>query len=74
MRTMRTGLFLIYLDESEEQDVRIMDYQRKSSAGKINRDQEETAAELLRNCQRLLEPIKVVNPYAELLKIPKENI
>ena len=62
--------FLIYLDESEEQDGRIMDYQRRASAGKINRDQEETAATLLRNCQRLLEPIKVVNPYAELLKIP----
>jgi hypothetical protein len=64
--------FLIYLDESEEQDSRIMDYQRRASAGKINRDQEETAATLLRNCQRLLEPLKVVNPYAELLKIPKE--
>ncbi len=62
--------FLIYLDESEEQDSRIMDYQRRASAGKINRDNEETAATLLRNCQRLLEPIKVVNPYAELLKIP----
>jgi len=64
--------FLIYLDESEEQDGRIMDYQRKASAGKINRDQEEKAAELLRNCQRLLEPIKIVNPFAELLHIPKE--
>lgn len=62
--------FLIYLDESEDQDGRIMDYQRRASAGKINRDNEETAATLLRNCQRLLEPIKVVNPYAELLKIP----
>ena len=64
--------FLIYLDESEEQDSRIMEYQRKASAGKINRDQEAEAASLLKNCQRLLEPIKVVNPYAELLKIPKE--
>ena len=64
--------FLIYLDESEEQDSRIMEYQRKASAGKINRDQEAEAASLLKNCQRLLEPIKVVNPFAELLKIPKE--
>ena len=64
--------FLIYLDESEEQDGRIMDYQRRASAGKINRDQEEKAAELLRNCQRLLESIKIVNPFAELLHIPKE--
>jgi hypothetical protein len=64
--------FLIYLDESEEQDQRIMDYQRRSSAGKINKHEEEEAANLLQNCQRLLEPIKIVNPFAELLQIPKE--
>ena len=64
--------FLIYLDESQEQDSRIMDYQRKLSAGKVNTEEERTAAELLRNCQRLLEPIKVVNPFAELLQIPRE--
>jgi predicted transcriptional regulator len=64
--------FLIYLDESQEQDARIMDYQRAASAGKINRHEEEQAAQLLKNCQRLLEPIKVVNPFAELLQIPRE--
>lgn len=64
--------FLIYLDESEEQDQRIMDYQRRASAGKINKHEEAEAASLLQNCQRLLEPIKIVNPFAELLQIPKE--
>ena len=64
--------FLLYLDESEEQDARIMAYQRKASAAKIDKDKEQSAARLLRNCQRLLEPIKVVNPYAEFLHIPKE--
>jgi predicted transcriptional regulator len=64
--------FLIYLDESKEQDTRIMEYQRKSSAGKIDQAEEEQATELLRNCQRLLQPIKVVNPFAELLNIPEE--
>ena len=64
--------FLIHLDESQEQDARIMDYQRAMSAGKIDREEEAEAASLLQNCQRLLEPIKVVNPFAELLQIPKE--
>jgi len=64
--------FLIYLDESEEQDQQIMRYQRAASAGKIDKQAEEEAAQLLQNCQRLLEPIKVVNPFAELLQIPKE--
>ena len=64
--------FLIYLDETEEQDERIMNYQRAVSAGQINTEEEQKAAELLRNTQRILEPIKVVNPYAPQLKIPKE--
>lgn len=64
--------FLIYLDESEEQDQRIMEYQRRASAGKINKHEEAEAASLLRNCQRILEPIKIVNPFAEELKIPSE--
>lgn len=64
--------FLIYLDESKEQDKRIMEYQRKASAGKVDTEEEQTAQELLKNCQRILQPIKVVNPYAELLNIPEE--
>jgi hypothetical protein len=64
--------FLIYLDESKEQDRKIMDYQRKLSARKINRDEEQTIAKLLQNSQRLLEPIAIVNPFAELLNIPDE--
>lgn len=62
--------FLLYLDESAEQDEKIMHYQRAVSAGKINREEEIKAATLLQNCQHILEPIKVVNPYAELLQIP----
>ena len=64
--------FLIHLDESQEQDARIMEYQRAASAGNTDREAEKKAAELLRNCQRLLEPIKVVNPFAEKLQIPQE--
>ena len=64
--------FLIYLDESNEQDERIMDYQRKISAGKINTTDENQAKQLLQNVQNVLRPITVINPFAELLKIPNE--
>lgn len=64
--------FLLYLDESSEQDERIMDYQRKLSAGKINSVDECQARMLLQNVQRILKPVTVRNPYAEQLKIPKE--
>lgn len=64
--------FLLYLDETSEQDERIMEYQRKLSAGKIDINQKQKAISQLQNCQRLLENIKVVNPYAEYLQLPKE--
>lgn len=63
--------FLLYIDESEEQDERIMAYQRKVSAGKVNIEEEDVAAELLCNVQRLLQPIKIINPFAEYLILPK---
>lgn len=62
--------FLIYLDESTAQDNRIMAYQRAVSAGRVNFTEQEKVQELLQNAQRLLEPIRVVNPYAELLNMP----
>ena len=63
--------FLLYIDESVEQDKKIMDYQRLISAGKVNQDQEYKAKELLKNVQRLLKPIRVVNPFAEYLELPQ---
>ena len=63
--------FLIYIDESEAQDERIMQYQRKMSAGKVSIEHEIKAQDLLQNVQRLLRPIKVINPYAEYLNLPK---
>lgn len=64
--------FLIYLDETSEQDERVMSYQRQLSAGKINTTDEAECRQLLQNVQRTLQPITVVNPYAEQLQIPKE--
>ncbi len=64
--------FLIYLDESEEQDEKIMHYQRLQSAGLIKQEEEQAAKTFMQNVQRVLEPITVRNPYAPELKIPKE--
>ena len=63
--------FLIYIDESHEQDEKIMEYQRKLSAGTIDIEVELKARQQLENVQTLLKQIKVVNPYAEKLKLPK---
>lgn len=64
--------FLIYLDETEAQDERVMQYQRKLSAGKIDVTDQQKIQKLLQDVQRALQPISVRNPYAEQLIIPKE--
>ena len=63
--------FLLYIDESEEQDKRIMQYQRLATAGKLDESLEIEAKELLSNVQRVLKPIKVINPFAEFLELPQ---
>ena len=63
--------FLLYIDESAEQDQRIMNYQRAVSAGQVNEEEQLKAAELLRNVQRVLKPIKVINPFAMYLDLPQ---
>lgn len=49
-----------------------MNFQRRISAGKIDIEQQLIAKSLLLNSQYLLKPIKVINPYAELLELPNE--
>lgn len=64
--------FLIYLDESQAQDKTIMEYQRNLSAGLINTEEEDKIKMLLQNCQRILQPVSIRNPYAPYLELPKE--
>jgi hypothetical protein len=64
--------FLIYLDETENQDQRIMQYQRLLVAGKVNTEDQHQIKQLLQNTQRVLKSVKIINPYAEYLQLPKE--
>jgi DNA primase catalytic core len=62
---------LIYLDTSNEQKEKIMEYQRRASAGKIDARQEKELREFFKDMQSVLKPVKVRNPYAEHLKLPE---
>tara|TARA_R100000005_G_C5000027_1_gene206830 strand:- start:2669 stop:4228 length:1560 start_codon:yes stop_codon:yes gene_type:complete len=64
--------FLIYIDESREQDNKIMDYQRAMSAGKIDLAEEHKLQEQFKDMQRILQPVQIRNPFAESLRIPEE--
>jgi len=63
---------LLYIDDSLEQDKRIMTYQKALSSAQINHSTEHEVKTKLQNVQRVLRPIKVVNPYAELIDLPEE--
>lgn len=62
---------LLYTDSSPEQDKRIMDYQRRLSAGLIDQKTETRVREQLKNVQRLLKPVSVKNPFAPYLALPE---
>ena len=63
---------LLYIDGSKEQDRRIMDYQARTSAGAVDRQQEQAVKHLLQNMQRVLKPIGVINPYAGHIRLPEQ--
>ena len=63
--------FLLYLDESQEQDNKIMQYQRQISSGEINFYEQKEIQEFMQNTQRILQPNRVINPYANQLQLPQ---
>lgn len=64
--------FLIAVDESHEQTIKIIQYQNKKSAGQIDEKREQQITEFLQHCIRLLKPYPVINPYADKVHLPKE--
>ena len=63
---------LLYTDDSQDQDRRIMEYQKSISSGQINHVVERAIKQKLQNVQRLLRPIKVLNPHANKIDLPQE--
>ncbi|MBK7883865.1 MAG: hypothetical protein IPJ81_08700 [Chitinophagaceae bacterium] len=66
-------VFTIAVDESMEQTKRIIDYQNKKSAGKIDKQQQGEAILLLQHIVQKLQPVEVINAYAEYINLPNET-
>ncbi|BDD05642.1 toprim domain-containing protein [Aureibacter tunicatorum] len=64
--------FIVAVDESHEQTLRIIQYQNNKSAGIINRQKEQEIRVFLRHCMRLLKPYDVVNRFANQIELPRE--
>jgi DNA primase len=63
--------FLLHVDESPRHAMEVMDYQRKMQAGLVNEAEQQKYRQLLKNSQRLLRKVRVINPYATMLDIPE---
>lgn len=63
---------LIYLDGSREQDEQIMRYQKQLRAGLIDTAHEQAMQRKLQHMEKVLQPVKVINPYAPLIDLPQE--
>ena len=64
--------FVIAVDESREQTLRIIKFQNDCAAGAIDIKKEKETKEFLQNCIRLLKPYEVLNPYANKIHLPEE--
>ena len=65
-------VFLIAVDESAEQTQRIIEYQNCVAAGLVSKEEEEKVKQLVQNFVRMLQPCKVINPYARMIQLPPE--
>ena len=64
--------FVLAVDESKEQTLKIIEYQNKRASGEIDTSDQEAIQTLLQNCIRLLKPLPVINPFASKLNLPEE--
>lgn len=64
--------FVVAVDESKAQNLRVIEYQNNKSAGAIDGKKEEANREFLQNVIRLLQPLEVINPFANKIKLPED--
>src|SRR5690554_1618992 len=64
--------FLIAVDESKAQTQRIIRYQNKRNAGKINDSDKQKAISFMQQVVRNLKVYEVINPYATKLQLPEK--
>jgi DNA-binding HxlR family transcriptional regulator len=62
----------IHLNHSHNQDMEIMEYQKKCKAGMIQEQDIKRVQHQLKCLMSVLENVKIINPYAPLINLPNE--
>jgi DNA primase catalytic core len=65
-------VFLIAVDESQEQTKRIIKYQNNKAAGQIDTRNEQEIKHFIQNMVREIKPYEVLNPFANQIQLPEE--
>jgi len=65
-------VFLIAVDESQEQTKRIIQYQNNKAAGQIDARKEQDIKRFIQNMVREIKPYEALNPYANQIQLPEE--
>lgn len=65
-------VFLIAVDESQEQTKRIIMYQNNKAAGQIDVRKEQDIKRFIQNMVREIKPYEALNPYANQIQLPEE--
>jgi DNA primase len=63
---------LLYVDASKDQDRRVLDYQTRLASGEIDREAENHMRQKFQHIQRVLAPVRVINPYAKYINLPEQ--
>lgn len=64
--------FLLHINESNQHQQQILDYQNRAAAGLIDKSGTDEICSKIHNIQRMLNPnIKVINPFQPQLKLPE---
>ena len=62
--------FLIAVDESKKQTLKVIEFQNNEAAGLVSREEQKRIKLFVQNCIRLLKPYQVLNPFATKIKLP----
>lgn len=63
---------MVHLNHSHSQDIAIMNYQRKTSAGLINKEEVKQIQYKLKCVIASLENVSIINPFAPFINLPED--
>ena len=62
----------LHLNHTHNQDILVMEYQKRCKAGQIKTEEVKQAQQLLKSVIAMLQNVSVINPFATLINLPEE--